>query len=138
VGDSARLPGYAGRVYPRSQRHHARVHATGATDSHWGLDGDEPMNLVGDVRAREWARVVARSAGRARPSFVAVDGEGIEGRYVLLAASGNYVPPLVGLEGLATRDMLAWLLRLRRQIPNGARLISYGFNYDVQNMMANL
>ena len=46
------------------------------------------MNLAGDMRAREWERVIARSAHRARPSFVAVDGEGIEGRYVLLAASG--------------------------------------------------
>src|SRR5439155_19726657 len=96
------------------------------------------MNLAGDVQAREWERVIARSAHRVRPSFVAVDGEGIEGRYVLLAASGNHVPPLVGLEGLATRDMLAWLLRLRRQIPDGTRLISYRFNYDVQKVMADL
>src|SRR5712692_4041935 len=87
---------------------------------------------------REWQRLLSRTTRRGRPDFYAVDGESIEGKYVLLAASTDLVEPLVRPEGIRTPEALQWLLSLRRRIPKGGKLISYGFNYDVQNILRDL
>src|SRR5438309_6629222 len=97
--------------------------------------------LTMNLATSEWERLIARTGKREAPDFVAVDGEGIEGRYVLLAGSDGrreLLPALVRPDGIPTKDALDWLLQLRRRMPDGTRLISYGFNYDVQNILRDL
>jgi hypothetical protein len=67
-----------------------------------------------------------------RTEYIAVDGEGVEGRYVLLADSTGR--SIWRDEGLTSRECFEFLLSLQpRSIPVG-----FGLNYDVSCWLADL
>jgi DNA polymerase type B, organellar and viral len=69
-----------------------------------------------------------------RKGFIAVDGEGIDDKYVLLAAStGNYVREG---EGLSTKDCFDFLLSIPRM--RGEVLVGFFFTYDVNMMLRDI
>ena len=64
---------------------------------------------------------------------IGIDGEGVDGRYILLASSqGNYISNEDN--GLTTEQCFQWLMRIPEQ-----RLIwGFGFTYDVNMMLVSL
>lgn len=66
--------------------------------------------------------------------FIALDGEGIEDRYVLLACSnGEYVE---NIDGLSTIDCFNFLLQLPR-LPNST-YVGFFFTYDINMMLRDI
>lgn len=67
-------------------------------------------------------------------TFVAVDGEAIDGRYVLLARdSGDHV---LDMDGLGTLAVFDWLLSIPKA--KGQVVVCFGLNYDVNNWLKDL
>lgn len=67
-------------------------------------------------------------------SFIAVDGEGIDNRYVILAAStGQYISDV---DGLSTIECLEFLLSLHR--PTKATYVGFFFTYDVNMIIKDI
>jgi hypothetical protein len=76
--------------------------------------------------------------GAGARTFVAVDGESTsEGthRYVMLCASTGHV--LVERDGLATLDVLLWLIARKRERKR-ATFVAFGLNYDVNMWLRDL
>ena len=85
-----------------------------------------------------YERARARDNKNSRP-FVALDGEGISNRYILLASSNR--PPLFNRTGIDTESALLYLLDL----PRGSRshgerpiYIWFSMDYDVNMMLQDL
>lgn len=66
-------------------------------------------------------------------NFIAVDGEGWDGKYTILAMSGR--DPLVNLSGLSTLDCLDYLTS--HESPSSA-LIGFGLSYDFENILKDI
>lgn len=66
--------------------------------------------------------------------FIALDGEGIQDRYVLLACStGEYVE---STDGLSTIECFNFLLQLQR--PPGSVYVGFFFTYDINMMLRDI
>lgn len=68
------------------------------------------------------------------PEFLALDGEGWDGKYTLLASRKGAIE---NPEGLSTLDCLSFLLGLAKRNP-GAIAIGFGISYDVNMMLRDL
>lgn len=69
------------------------------------------------------------------PYFLALDGEGIDGRYVLLSDSDG--GELVNLQGIGTLEAFEFLFRRKAETP-GAVLIGFGTSYDVNMIFRDI
>lgn len=67
--------------------------------------------------------------------FIAIDGEGIDNRYVLLAASTG--DELLSHRGLSTERCFRFLERLKQRNPDSV-LVGFGISYDVHMMFRDL
>jgi hypothetical protein len=64
--------------------------------------------------------------------FLALDGESVDDRYVMLCCSdGSYVE---NADGLSTLDCLSFLLALKRKYPDWT-MVGFAFNYDVNMIL---
>lgn len=67
-------------------------------------------------------------------NFIALDGEGIDDKYVLLACSlGDYIE---NPEGLSTKECFEFILQLPK--PQGAVYVGFFFSYDINMMLRDI
>lgn len=124
VGDPCTVCGHAAARHRAKYKH--------------GMRG-EGRSEEGKKRDRQRRREKQKERRKKR-FFIGVDGEG-QGcnphRYVLLAwsnADGSRTDKVHNPQGLSTEECLEFLLR----IPNRARAFTYGFNYDLTKILADL
>jgi len=103
------------------------------------IDGKNPKALYCSEDHRLKAKALKRQ--KARP-FFALDGEGEENRYILLAAKRHGIQPksVSNRDGLSTKDCLNFLLSLPKGTDGGTKpvYVWFAFDYDVNMILGDL
>lgn len=69
-------------------------------------------------------------------NFIAIDGEAVDGRYVLLCSSDGKM--IWADDELSTMTCFEYLIRLKRRSPKGSVFVAFGLNYDVNMMLRDI